>query len=199
MKEIGKEKFGLLYDKLSEHLIKVGGKMETVGIERGTTSQALTGLWQEGKRWETITLIIAYHYSRTDNLLLQLPESKALINRGASFTQIQKILGIKKKETGCMEIGRDDFEEEFSNLWSMFRDQKKIGTLLKDLGIKDGALLESYWKQGYKWETITAIIVSLRMKTCSEICVGTEYGNYRFTDPSYYQIFETILNAPPRT
>ena len=195
MKEIGKELFGLLYDKLSEHLEKNGGEISTVGIELGTTNQALSNMWQEGKRWETITLIIAYHYSRTNSLLLQLPGSKILINREASFTEIQKLLGIRKGKLECIEIGRDNFEEEFGNLWSMFRGQKKIGTMLKDLGIKDGTLLENYWKQGYKWETITAIIVSQKMKTCDEICIETEYGGYRFKGRDYYRIFETILNA----
>lgn len=194
MKEIGKELFGVLYDRLSEHLEKNGGEIKTVGIEKGETSKALTGMWQEGKKWETVTLIIAYHYSRKDSLLLHLSDSKTLINRGTSFPQIQKLLGIKKGRSGCEEIGRDDFEEEFGNLWSIFRGQKKIGTLLKGLGIEDGALLESYWKQGYQWETITAIIVSQRMKISGEVEVDTEYGNYRFTNPTYYQIFETIIS-----
>ena len=194
MKEIGKELFGVLYDRLSEHLEKNGGEIKTVGIEPGTTNQALTKLWQEGKKWETVTLIIAYHYSRTDSLILQISDSQTLINRGTSFTEIQRLLGIKKGKSGCVEIRRDDFEEEFGNLWGIFRGQKKIGTLLKGLGIEDGALLESYWKQGYQWETITAIIVSLRMKTSGEVSVDTEYGSYRFTNPTYYQIFETIIS-----
>ena len=194
MKEIKEELFGVLYDKLSEHLMKNGGVMETVGIEKGETSKTLTEMWQGGKKWETVTLIIAYHYSRTDSLLLHLSNSKTLINRGTSFPQIQKLLGIKKGKLKCEEIGRDEFEEEFGNLWGIFRGQKKIGTLLKGLGIEDGALLESYWKQGYQWETITAIIVSMRMKTSGEVSVDTEYGSYRFTNPTYYQIFETIIS-----
>lgn len=195
MKIIGKELFGVLYDRLSEHLEKNGGVMETVGIEKGETSRILTEMWQEGKKWETITLIIAYHYSRTNSIILQLPDSKTLINRNASFSQIQKLLGIKKgNKSGCVEIGRDDFEEVFGNLWSIFRGQKKIGALLKGLGIEDGSLLESYWKQGYEWETITAIIVSQRMKINGEVTIDTEYGNYRFTAPSYYQIIETIIS-----
>lgn len=194
MKEIGKELFGVLYDKLSEHLEKNGGVIRTVGIEQGTTNQALTEMWQEGKKWETITLIIAYHYTRTDSIILQLPGSKTLINKKTSFTEIQRLLGIKKGRSECVEIGRDDFEEEFGNLWSMFRGKKKIGSLLKGLGIEDGALLEDYWKQGYQWETITAIIVSLRMKVSGEVMVETEYGGYRFTNPTYYEIFETILS-----
>ena len=194
MKEIGKELFGVLYDRLIEHLEKNGGVMETVGIEKGETSKALTEMWQEGKKWETVTLIIAYHYSRKDNLLLHLSDSKTLINHGASFTEIQRLLGIKKGKSGRVRIGRDEFEEEFGNLWGIFRGQKKIGTLLRGLGIEDGALLESYWKQGYQWETITAIIVSLRMKTSGEVSIDTEYGSYRFTNPTYYQIFETIIS-----
>jgi len=194
VKEIGKELFGVLYDKLSEHLEKNEGNIRTVGIEQGTANQALTKLWQEGKKWETVTLIIAYHYSRTDSLILQLTDSKTLINRGISFTQIQRLLGIKDGKSRYTGIGRDEFEEEFGNLWSIFRGQKKIGTLLKGLGIEDGALLESYWKQGYEWETITAIIVSQRMRTSGEVEVDTEYGNYRFTNPTYYQIIETIIS-----
>jgi hypothetical protein len=46
----------------------------------------------------------------------------------------------------------------------------------------------------YQWETITAIIVSLRMKTSGEVNVDTEYGSYQFTNPTYYQIIETIIS-----
>lgn len=195
MKEIGKDKFGLLYDKLYEHLTKNDGDMRTVGIEVGTTNQALSEMWQEGKTWETITSIIAYHYSRTDTLLLQLSNTKTLINCGASFTEIQRLLGIKKGKAKCETIGRDEFEEEFSNLWTIFRGQKKIGALLKGLGIEEGSRLEGYWKQGYKWETVTAIIVCQKMKVYGEVVVETEYGDLRFKDSDPYRIFETIQNT----
>ena len=195
MKEISKEKFGLLYDKLSEHLEKNGGVMKTVGIEQGTAHQELSRMWQEGKKWETIVLIIAYHYSRTDSLLLKLPGSTSLIGQGKSFSEIQRILGIKDKDEECV-IGRDEFEEEFSNLWGMFRGVTGIGTLLDGLGIKAGkSILVNYWKQDYKWEVITAIVVLMRMETSKTIKVETEFGIFRFKSSDCYGVLETLQNA----
>jgi hypothetical protein len=112
-----------------------------------------------------------------------------------SLEEIQRILGIKEKQEEHV-IGRNDFEEEFSNLWGMFRGVTGIGTLLDGLGIKAGkSILVNYWKQDYKWEVITAIIVLMRMETSKTIKVETEFGIFRFKNSDCYGVLETLQNA----
>ena len=201
MREIGKEMFGLLYDKLYEHLDKTGGNIESVGIERGQTNEILSQLWNKGKAWETITLIIAYHYSRKDSILLRYSEISTLILHGSSFKEIQRLLGIKVDYSvleRCV-IEKKEFTEEYNRLWSIFRDHKKIGNILDALGIQDKMLVCSSWKNKLIWETITAVIVLQRIKIFKVIEVETDRGVYRFKNSDPYAILETLQNAPLQT
>ena len=201
MKEIGKQKFGLLYDKLSDYLQQTGGRIEGCGIEIGITHKTLSKLWEEGKTWETITLIIAYHYSRTDTLLLRYSEISTIIRQGASIGEIQKLLGIKgmtEIEDKVM-IGRDEFEDEFGKLWGLVREKKTIKDILKGLNLPDQTLLNGLWKQGRKWETVTAILVFLRLSYFKAIEIDTEFGEFEFRkNQTGYQIIETLQNAVPK-
>ena len=202
MKEIGKEKFGLLYDKLYEHLTNNEGNLKTVGIEQGPTHEILSRMWQEGRTWETIVLVIAYHYSRTETVMLRFSDISTLIFQGSSFKEIQKLLGIKvegitgKGDAECV-IERNEFDKEFGRIWELVREKKKISPIISVLGVtKDKGLLSGYWKQGKKWETVTTIIIVLRLRFFGEVEVETEYGRFRFkkgTDT--FGILETIENS----
>ena len=184
MKEISKEKFVILYDELSKHLTNTKGNMKTVGIEKGDTNKALTKMWELGKEKETITLIIAYHYSRANDLLLKLPKSTALIKSGTSLSGIQKILGI------CLtrNIKREEFEREFDELW-------ENGFSLEDYGIGCTPVLESYWDLGYKWEMITALIIFKELKTYGVVKIETDKGRFKFKRADYSKILETLKST----
>ena len=99
MKEIGSEKFGLIYDKINDYLEKSGGKVEGVGIEKGVVNSVLLKSWNEGKKWDVIVFIIAYHYSRTESVILRFSGISTLIPERACFGEICRLLGIKMSLT----------------------------------------------------------------------------------------------------
>lgn len=192
MKIIDGNKFGLLYDKLYEYLEKTNGNISGAGIEKGTINENLTQLWDAGKTWETITLIIAYHYSRTETLILKIYDTSSMIPKGASLKEIQKILKIKisisirekEIEDGCI-VQEKDFKEDYSKLEEMFKGvktKKQFSTVLDDLGVNfpGRTLLFGYWKGGKLWEVITSIIILLRAGTFNDITVKTERGDIRY-------------------
>ena len=204
MKIIGRDKFGLLYDKLYEYLERTDGNILGVGIERGATNEILTQLWKLGETWETITLIIAYHYSRTETLMLKISDTSTMILRGASFKEIQKLLGIKidKEEISRCVIPEEDFREEYKKVEELFRGittKKQLSALLNGLGITSNNrnLLVGYWKGGRLWEVIVAIIILLRAGTFDNIIVQTEKGEIRYKGGKQdcYLVLEEIENG----
>ena len=204
MKIIGRDKFGLLYDKLYEYLERTGGNILGVGIERGATNEILTQLWKLGETWETITLIIAYHYSRTETLMLKISDTSTMILRGASFKEIQKLLGIKidKEEISRCVIQEEDFREEYKKVEELFRGittKKQLSALLNGLGITSNnrSLLVGYWKGGRLWEVIVAIIILLQAGTFDDIIVQTEKGEIRYKGGKQdcYLVLEEIENV----
>lgn len=204
MKIIGRDKFGLLYDKLYEYLERADGNISGVGIEKGTTNEVLTQLWNAGKTWETITLIIAYHYSRTETLMLKISETSTMILRGASFREIQRTLGIRinKEEISRCIIPEEDFKDEYEKIEGMFKGvttKKQFSNVLEDLGITfaNRSLLVGYWKGGRLWEVIVAIIILLRAGTFNDIVVETERGEieYKGGKQDCYLVLEKIENG----
>ena len=204
MKIIGRDKFGLLYDKLYEYLERTDGNILGVGIERGATNEILTQLWKLGETWETITLIIAYHYSRTETLMLKISDTSTMILRGASFKEIQKLLGIKidKEEISRCVIPEEDFREEYKKVEELFRGittKKQLSALLNGLGITSNnrSLLVGYWKGGRLWEVIVAIIILLRAGTFDDIIVQTGKGEIRYKGGKQdcYLVLEEIENV----
>ena len=175
-----------------------------VGIERGATNEILTQLWKLGETWETITLIIAYHYSRTETLMLKISDTSTMILRGASFREIQKLLGIKidKEEISRCVIPEEDFREEYKKVEELFRGittKKQLSALLNGLGITSNNrnLLVGYWKGGRLWEVIVAIIILLRAGTFDDIIVQTEKGEIRYKGGKQdcYLVLEEIENV----
>lgn len=204
MKIIGRDKFGLLYDKLYEYLERTDGNISGVGIEKGTTNEVLTQLWNSGKTWETITLIIAYHYSRTETLILKISDTSTMILQGASFKEIQRTLGIRinKEEISRCIIPEEDFREEYKKVEELFRGittKKQLSALLNGLGITSNnrSLLVGYWKGGRLWEVIVAVIILLRAGTFDDIIVQTEKGEIRYKSGKQdcYLILEQIENG----
>jgi hypothetical protein len=204
MKIIGRDKFGLLYDKLYEYLEKTDGNISGVGIEKGTTNEVLTQLWNAGKTWETITLIIAYHYSRTETLMLKISKTSTMILRGASFREIQRTLGIRinKEEISRCIIPEEDFKDEYEKIEEMFKGvttKKQFSAVLEGLGITfaNRSLLVGYWKGKRLWEVIVAIIILLRAGTFDDIIVQTEKGEIRYKGGKQdcYLVLEEIENV----
>ena len=180
MKKIEKEKFELLYEKLNEHLEKTNGNFKTLGIYSIKANEILTELWENKETWKMICFIVAYHYSRTDSVIMQFQFSQVIINHMSSVAELEKIFGIRRERLKYTTIDENEFEKKFIELWSMLKEYKNIENPLRRIGIEHRSLLKSYWKQGYKWETIAAIIISQKLKIYDKLLVETKYGKFNF-------------------
>lgn len=209
MKEVGFQKFGLLYDKLYEYLEKTGGNIEGAGIKDAALRERLTKLWEEGKSWETISFVIIHHYTRTDSLLLKLSETSSMFSKNSSIEEIESTLGIsipKVQTSGAKRpvetIENWKYEIEYSKVRELLRDKKgkTIIPILKNFGMIDYSLLNNFWKRGNEWEVITTIVV-LRLGHIyfGRVEVETERGKFSFKrfkrNSSAYEIIETLMKG----
>lgn len=196
MKVIDNEMFGNLYKGLQNYLEKTNGNLSGAGIEKGFVNEKLKKSWEEGKIRDTITQVIAYHYSRTDSLLLKLSFTTFFFKQGAPLREIEAVLGITPLEKVKISLNKEEFRREFRKLWEYLKEEEKIGSKLIEMGIKNGNLLNELWKQGNKWEVITTTLILLKLKTYRIINIETEYGTFKFTRKvDSFQIIETLQNA----
>ena len=196
MKVIDNETFGNLYKGLQNYLEKTDGNLNGAGIEKGFVNEKLRKSWEEGKIWDTVTQAIAYHYSRTDSLLLKLSSTTFFFRQESSLREIEVVLGITPLEKIKISLNKEEFKREFRKLWGYLKEEKKINSKLIEMGIKNGNPLNELWKQGNKWEVITTILILLKLKTYEIINIETEYGTFKFTRKvDSFQIIETLQNT----
>jgi len=201
MKIINEKEFGLLYDKLYEYLQQTEGNIYGAIKERGEVNRTLTQFWYCGKTWETVTLIIAYHNSRKDSLILKFSNITVKIPKSSSLKEIKKLLDIKADFCETCEISEEEFTEEYKNLKSLVtraKTKKEFVVLLDNLKITSNnrSHLHAYRKSGKIWEMIVSFIVLMRIGIYKEIVVNTDKGKLVYTgkEQDCFLVLEKIEN-----
>jgi hypothetical protein len=198
MKRIDEKLFGVLYDDLYDHLEKRDGDLSGLGIKSEEVEKYLKKLWHMGKLWDMITIIICYHYTREDSVIIKFSGQAISISQGSSLTNILRCFGLTK--INKIQIPIEEFEDEYKKLDEIFPKtykgkKAKIGSLLTELGIAanlQGLLIQT-WKEERRWETIVAVMALLRT-TYYTIIVETDRGTYQFNkDMTLLQILETLI------
>ena len=165
MKNIKEETFGALYDKIRDRLEKTNGEFTGFGVEKNI-QKPLKNLWTHGRYWDSITLLICYHYSRSDSTILKISGESFYFRKNVTIREIAKILGITI--TGLtikMVLKYSEFLEKYSSLSSELPELPsggfKIGKWLEEKGINPGGCGHfcRIWKNGEKKKFITLIIL----------------------------------------
>ena len=127
MRIIKDETFGQMYDKIYERIVQTND-FSGFGIEpEESVKKYLESLWGIGKKWESIILLITYHYTRKDSLLLELSGKIISFSKYSFLPDILKSLSLRyDNRFGNIVIG----EKEYSEL------EKNINSILPDLHIK---------------------------------------------------------------
>ena len=127
MRIIKDETFGQMYDKIYERIVQTND-FSGFGIEpEESVKKYLESLWGIGKKWESIVLLITYHYTRKDSLLLELSGKIISFSKYSFLPDILKSLSLRyDNRFGNIVIG----EKEYSEL------EKNINSILPDLHIK---------------------------------------------------------------
>lgn len=126
MRIIKDETFGQMYDKIYERIVQTND-FSGFGIEpEESVKKYLESLWGIGKKWESIVVLITYHYTRKDSLILELSGKIISFSKFSFLPDILKSLSLRyDNRFGNIVIG----EEEYSEL------EKNIDSILPDLHI----------------------------------------------------------------
>lgn len=128
MRRISDETFGQMYDKIYERIVQSNGEFSGFGIEpEESVKKYLENLWKIGKKWESIIILITYHYTRKDSLILELSGKSISFSKFSFLPDILKSLSLRYDDRfGNIVIG----EEEYTEL------EKNIDSILPELHIK---------------------------------------------------------------
>ena len=128
MRIIKDETFGQMYDKIYERIVQSNGEFSGFGIEpEESVKKYLENLWKIGKKWESIIILITYHYTRKDSLILELSGKSISFSKFSFLPDILKSLSLRYDDRfGNIVIG----EEEYTEL------EKNIDSILPELHIK---------------------------------------------------------------
>ena len=128
MRRIKDETFGKMYDKIYERIVQSNGEFSGFGIEpEESVKKYLENLWKIGKKWESIIILITYHYTRKDSLILELSGKSISFSKFSFLPDILKSLSLRYDDRfGNIVIG----EEEYTEL------EKNIDSILPELHIK---------------------------------------------------------------
>ena len=128
MRRIKDETFGQMYDKIYERIVQSNGEFSGFGIEpEESVKKYLENLWKIGKKWESIIILITYHYTRKDSLILELSGKSISFSKFSFLPDILKSLSLRYDDRfGNIVIG----EEEYTEL------EKNIDSILPELHIK---------------------------------------------------------------
>ena len=128
MRRIKDETFGQMYDKIYERIVQSNGEFSGFGIEpEESVKKYLENLWKIGKKWESIIILITYHYIRKDSLILELSGKSISFSKFSFLPDILKSLSLRYDDRfGNIVIG----EEEYTEL------EKNIDSILPELHIK---------------------------------------------------------------
>lgn len=128
MRIIKDETFGQMYDKIYERIVQSNGEFSGFGIEpEESIKKYLENLWKIGKKWESIIILITYHYTRKDSLILELSGKSISFSKFSFLPDILKSLSLRYDDRfGNIVIG----EEEYTEL------EKNIDSILPELHIK---------------------------------------------------------------
>ena len=170
MKRIDNETFGKLYDAIYKHLCSekevTDDVLKKLGIEEITVRSSLRLLWISGMKWETITLIVAHHYTRTDSLLLSVGNIRVILPNGSGFGTLRHLLGdIQIPGDEVRKMKQEEFEERYQEVYKhmLTRKRNKIGTLLvNDYEFKSNDVppVKMLWYSGTDdKKVVTAVII----------------------------------------
>lgn len=128
MRIIKDETFGQMYDKIYERIVQSNGEFSGFGIEpEESIKKYLENLWKIGKKWESIIILITYHYTRKDSLILELSGKSISFSKFSFLPDILKSLSLRYDDRfGNIVIG----EEEYTEL------ENNIDSILPELHIK---------------------------------------------------------------
>jgi hypothetical protein len=197
MKIIGTDLFGELYDKLYEYLSAAG--FSGIGIKEYSVIQILESLWKEGKHWDTITIIICYHYTRDDAAVIRYGEQSVSFPKNASLREICKSLGIQVRGIDKVKINLEEFTKEYNQIDEKLpvniKDKKSLMSLLDFIPCGDRKHILKCWKHGMRWETIVIMMVCTKTKLTG-ITIETDRGTYNFKKgDTSFDILEELENA----
>jgi hypothetical protein len=128
MRVVKDEIFGKIYDKIYERVIERNGSFSGFEIEpEESVKTYLEELWGLGKKWESIIILITYHYTRKNSLILELSGKSISFSKFSFLPDILKSLSLRYDDRfGNIVIG----EEEYTEL------EKNIDSILPELHIK---------------------------------------------------------------
>lgn len=128
MRRIKDETFGQMYDKIYERIVQSNGEFSGFGIEpEESVKKYLENLWKIGKKWESIIILITYHYTRKDSLILELSGKSISFSKFSFLPDILKSLSLRYDDRfGDIVIG----EEEYIEL------EKNIDSILPELHVR---------------------------------------------------------------
>lgn len=124
MIKIKEETFGQMYDKIYERIIQSEGSFSGFGVEpEESVKEYLENLWKVGKKWESIILLITYHYTRKDSLLLELSGKTISFSKFSFLPDILRSLSLRYDDRfGDIVIGREEYSELEKNIDSILPD-----------------------------------------------------------------------------
>lgn len=141
MRVVKDEIFGKIYDKIYERVIERNGSFSGFEIEpEESVKTYLEELWGLGKKWESITLLITYHYTRKDDLILGLSGKLISFSKLSFLPDILKSLSLRYVSLNDIVIGEEEYRELRDNIDKILPQmpsKDKITTFLGKMSIRN--------------------------------------------------------------
>ena len=141
MRVVKDETFGKIYDKIYERVIERNGSFSGFEIEpEESVKTYLEELWGLGKKWESITLLITYHYTRKDDLILGLSGKLISFSKLSFLPDILKSLSLRYVSLNDIVIGEEEYRELRDNIDKILPQmpsKDKITTFLGKMSIRN--------------------------------------------------------------
>lgn len=141
MRIIKDEIFGKIYDKIYERVMERNGSFSGFEIEpEESVKTYLEELWGLGKKWESITLLITYHYTRKDDLILGLSGKLISFSKLSFLPDILKSLSLRYISLNDIVIGEEEYKELRDNvdkILPQMPSKDKITTFLGKMSIRN--------------------------------------------------------------
>jgi hypothetical protein len=141
MRVVKDEIFGKIYDKIYERVIERNGSFSGFEIEpEESVKTYLEELWELGKKWESITLLITYHYTRKDDLILGLSGKLISFSKLSFLPDILKSLSLRYVSLNDIVIGEEEYRELRDNIDKILPQmpsKDKITTFLGKMSIRN--------------------------------------------------------------
>ena len=141
MRVVKDEIFGKIYDKIYERVMERDGSFSGFEIEpEESVKTYLEELWGLGKKWESITLLITYHYTRKDDLILGLSGKLISFSKLSFLPDILKSLSLRYISLNDIVIGEEEYKELRDNIDKILPQmpsKDKITTFLGKMSIRN--------------------------------------------------------------